>query len=235
MSSIRQIINKAFREAGIVEVGESPEGAEFQEGLEALQDLYITFFGNEVGEPLEDFFATDLTEGRIVPVNYRLVLNDTSPTEIKLTEYPQPGARLAIIDHLRDLSAYPLTVDANGRSFEGDDIGTIATAGINRQWFYRDDIATWVRINDLDADDESPLPPEFDLLMITALAVRLNPRYGAETSQVTTELLNRARNQFAARYKQSREKPSELGLLNLTGRLYRGSNFDRGETFYWGR
>jgi hypothetical protein len=106
---------------------------------------------------------------------------------------------------------------------------------LSRQWFYRDDIANWVRVTDFAAEDESPLPREFDHLMIKGLAVTINPRYGAATDQSVVDLLGRVRKQFRARYRQNVEKTVEDGLLRMPSRrdyltsYYSSSRaFDRG-------
>src|SRR5688500_14625294 len=104
MTTIRKIITRAFRESGVIPVGSEPEAEEFAEALDTLNSMLNTLFGHQLGEPLEDFYSPNLNENDAVTANYRIVLNDTSPTTIKLEEYPAAGARVAIIDNLRDLA-----------------------------------------------------------------------------------------------------------------------------------
>jgi hypothetical protein len=231
MTTIRKIVTKAFRESGVIAVGSEPEAEEFAEGLDTLNTMLLTLFGHQLGEPLEDFYSPNLNENDAVSANYRIVLNDTSPTTIKLDEYPAAGARVAIIDNLRNLSTYPLTIDANGKRIDGGAVTTVSTAGANQIWFYRDDLAEWVSVGNIEANGNSPLPAEFDDFLVTMLAWRLNPRFGAQTSEATLEVLKTLQSQFSARYKQSRQMDSELGLLNLSYSNRRGTtltNFNTG-------
>ena len=233
MSTNRSIINKAFREAGITEVGEAPETEEFDEALIALQDLYVTFFGNELGEQLTpvnygtngitnsyalDADQSDLVDDYYIPENSRLILNIDEAKTLYLHPKPQPGARFGIIDNKENLATYNVVISGNGRKIEDAATLTLNTNGLAREWFYRDDLADWTRITDLLADSESPFPREFDIFLQTALAVRLNPRYGAETDQNIIDILGRARKQFRARYRQNVEKSVEDGLLRLPSR-----------------
>lgn len=233
MTTIRQIIIDAFREAGIIEAGEDPEAAQFEEGLRRLDRMVKSLFGNEFGEPLKTVnygtngltntyaIASDRSSDIIssyVPGNLRIVFNVAAATTIFLAPNPQDGARFGVIDNKGNFSTVPLTINGNGRQIEDADTLTLSTDSINRQWFYRADLGEWMRLIDLDAADASPLPEEFDDLLITLLAFRLNPRYGAETSQDMVETLKRARSTFRARYKQVSEQSSELSLLRLSSR-----------------
>jgi hypothetical protein len=233
MSTNRSIINKAFREAGITEVGETPETAEFTEALEAYNDLYMSLFGNELGDPLEpvnygtggltnsyalDSDESDEIDDYFVPQNVRLYLNLDEAVTLYMHPKPRPGARVAVVDNRDNLATYNLILNGNGRKVEDAATLTLSTNGLVREWFYRDDLGDWTRITDLTADTEAPLPREFDIFMQTALAVRLNPRYGAETDQNIIDILGRARKQLRARYRQDAAPGLDIGLLRLPSR-----------------
>lgn len=243
MTTIRQLITDSLREAGIIEAGEDPEANEFEEGLRRLDRMFKSLFGNEFGEPLKTVnygtngisnaygIATDKSsdiDSTYVPGNLRIVFNISSATTIFLSPIPQDGARFGLIDNSGNFSTAPLTINANGRQIEGADTLVLNTDSINREWFYRADLGEWTRVIDLDPADISPLPEEFDDLLITLLAFRLNPRYGAETSSEMGDVMKRARRIFRARYKQQAEQSSELGLLRLTS--YNGVWFYSGLT-----
>jgi hypothetical protein len=236
MTTVRQLVTDGFREAGIVEVGGEPDGPEFEEGLRKLQSMYSSLFGNELGDPLvtinygtqglTNSYATELDTssgiaGAYVPVNCRLVFNIGSPQVLFLDPNPRDGARLAIFDNGGNFATNNVVINGNGRSVENSNgLLTLNTNGLNREWFYRADLGSWVRVTDLVADDESPFPVEFDDMMSIMLATRINPRYGAQMDPETVDILSRSRKNFRARYKQIKEESSEFALLRLPSNPY---------------
>jgi hypothetical protein len=230
MTSIRQIVTDSYREDGILAVEEAPSAEQLTEGLRRLNSLYRSLFGNELGEPLKTINygiagltnayakAEDLSsdvDSMYLSSNYRVILNVDSVVTLFLNPNPQAGARVSIVDNGENLATYNLTLNGNGRQIEDTASVTLSTNGVSREWFYRDDLANWVRVTDLTADDDSPLPEEFDDFLVTLLAFRLHPRYGAQTSPEMTEVLKRMKKQFKARYRQSTEENSEIGLYRL--------------------
>lgn len=230
MTTIRQIITDSLREAGIIEAGEDPEANEFEEALRRINVLIRGFFGNELGERLENvnfgsagltnFYGviaddSDVIESKYIPLNVRLHLNIDGPYSLFLSPTPADGARLGVIDNGDNLSINNVTISGNGRQIESADSLMLNTNGLNREWFYRADLGDWVRVTDLTADDVSPFPIEFDDLLTTLLAIRLNPRYGATTSDEMADTMKRMKKMFRSRYRQSVEVSSERGLLLL--------------------
>jgi len=242
MTTLRDITQRAFRESGIVGVGTMPDGDIFTEAFAHLETIIRSLFGNELGEQLttydlglsgvqnsSSFLETDATSSVYIPDNARLIFNSDTPVSLYLNPTPRDGARMAIIDNIGNFSSNNVTIYGNGRRIEGSSSLVLNTDSLSREWFYRDDTGDWTRITDLIADDDSPLPSEFDDLLITLLAFRINPRYGAETSQNTTEVLKRMRAQLRTRYRQESEQSSELALLLIPSRtLTINSNFTFG-------
>lgn len=243
------IIIDAFRESGIVGVDEDPETSEITEGLRHLNRLVKTVFGNELGEPLRDInygsaglsnsFAigqdrSSEINSAYVPASSRIVFNVSSPNTIYLNPNPRDGSRFAVRDNLNNFLTYPLTINANGRKIENSTTLTVNTNGANSQWFYRADLGMWIKVEDLAGNDDMPFPEEFDDFFITLLAIRLNPRYGAETNSNTVEVFRDMRRRLRARYSQPTEISTEDALLFLTNddSVFRyadwGSDFLRG-------
>lgn len=235
MTTIRQLITDGFRESGLIETGGVPDADEFEEGLRKLQSMYSSLFGNELGDPLSSLnygangmnnsyaIASDYTaeiDSAYVPTNYRLICNLATPATIYLDPEPRDGARLAIIDNSGNFATNPLTINANGRKIEGATSVALNTNALTRDWFYRADLGQWNRVTDLVAEDQSPLPIEFDDMLSTLLAMRLNPRYGATLDQSTVEVLERGRRTFRARYKQISEQSCEDGIVRLPSNPY---------------
>lgn len=236
MTTIRQIIIDSMREAGVIAVDDTPEASQLDEALRRLQVLYSSLFGNELGEPLQpvNFGKAGLTNSyakvldasseinsSYIPNNSRLILNVDAGGTLYLNPNPAGGARFGIVDNGANLATNNITVNGNGRHIELLDSVLLNTNSLNREWFYRDDLGSWIRVTDLDVDAQSPLPREFDDLLTTLLAFRLNPRYGAETSVEMIEVMKRIRRIFRARYRQSLEQAVETGLYRLTNnRIY---------------
>lgn len=230
MTIVRQIVTDAYREPGIIGVEESPSAEQLTEGLRRLNALYRSLFGNELGDPLksvnygsqglsntyakDEDVSSDI-DSIYVPVNHRLILNIGAATTLYLNPNPQDGARVAVVDNGGNVSTYNVTVNGNGRHIEDTSTVVLNTNSVNREWFYRADTGNWVKVTDLTADDVSPLPEDFDDLLVTLLAFRLNPRYGAQSSDEMIQTLKRIKKLFSARYKQITEELSEIGLYRI--------------------
>ena len=250
MTTIRQIITDAYRDPAIIGIGEDPSAEQLTEGLRRLNVLYRSLFGNELGEPLttvnygsqgltnsyalDEDMSSDI-DSIYVPTNYRLILILGAATTVYLNPNPQDGARVAIVDNGANLATYNVTVDGNGRHVEDADTAVLNTDSVNREWFYRADTGNWVRLTELTADDESPLPQEFDDFLITLLSFRLNPRYGAETSDEMGQVLKRMKKVFTSRYKQTAEQDVEIGLYRLPSTRHYWQTGNNTRTFNRGK
>jgi len=256
MTLVSSIINDALRETNIIPLGQAPSDEENAEGLRRLQTIVSSVLGNEAGDNLTPmplgrneiqspsgypWYANELPGNVFVPANIRLMLNLTGDGKVNFHPKPHDGARMGIVDVSNNLSEFHLDIYGNGRSIEGDDILTLDENGMVREWFYREDLGNWMRVTGITLTSEMPYPAEFDDMFIIMLAARLNPRYGQTLDPASQSALSRARSQFRARYSQDTQKPSEEGLLRLSGqyrwygRNYYGdptSLFDTGYPFY---
>lgn len=235
MTTLRSIISKAFREAGITAVGETPDADQHAEGLDHLNNIITSLYGNELGEELlsVNYGTSGITNpyglaeddswsisSVYLPSNTRLILNISTASNIFLPPNPRDGARIAIIDAKGTLASANVTLNANGRLIESSASVVLNTNSLNREWFYRADLATWVRVTDLLADDNVPWPQAFDNYLITLLAFRLNPRYGAQTDESLTAVIQDMKKRFRARYRQVTEVRSEDGITVLPSNPY---------------
>lgn len=231
MTTIRQLITDGLRESGVLAAGETPEADIFDEALRKVNTLYRGLLGAELGEPLKtvnygkaglsntfsknEDMSSDVN-AVYFPENIRLLFNIEDEETIYLHPNPNDGARIAVIDNGGNFATYNVTLNGNGRQIESADTVALATNSLAREWFYRADLGNWMRVSDLEADTESPFPSEFDDLITTLLAFRLNPRFAAQTSEEMSVVLRRIRSLFRARYRQVAEQTSEDGLLYLT-------------------
>lgn len=140
------------------------------------------------------------------PKNSRLVFGSVATT-VYFPEAPDDGSRMAIVQGSGagdgGVTGAALTLDGNGRTIEGANTQTYDAPVAGRAWFYRADLADWVAVTTLTADSEMPFPPEFDDLWITALAIRLSPRYTKPVSAETAGIYKQMLSKFSNRYMQS--------------------------------
>lgn len=260
MTLVSQIINDAYRQSNLLAIGVSPTTLQQEEALRYLNRIVKSVFGNEIGGQLEAFsvgsndisrpsgfpwYGQDPGGNWFIPKNKRLMLNLNAAQDIFLHPIPDDGGRFAIADPSENLATYNVTVYGNGNLIEGQESIVLDTDGLDREWFFRQDQANWVRSSPLTSSDDLPFPEEFDDFFITMLAVRLNPSYGTQLDPQSNMALSRARTQMRARYQVHVQMNSEIALLRMaytaTDRDYFGygkgywedptSTFDRG--FPW--
>lgn len=239
MTTATSIIQAAYREGQAVAIITSPTSLELSEGLDRLNGVIMSTIGNQVGNDLSPLnIGGTYTQASYcavyVPENARLQLNLTGAQTFKLHPQPYDGQRLAVADAGNNLATYHLTLDGNGRMIEGASTLTLSTNGLTRQWFYRDDLANWVKLTDLALSDSMPFPEEFDDYFITRLAMRLFPRQGIAASRETADALVRWENQFRARYrKPAPRKDMPRDFVSRRGGALTISDFNAGRAWRW--
>ena len=232
MTTVASVINSAYRETNIIPIGVPPTPPQMDEGFGLLSTIVAGVLGNEAGENLNPFpigsngieaprgypwWNNQLPGNVFVPFNSRIMCNLTGPGLINLHPSPHDGARMGVVDVSQNFDDFPLTINGNGRSIEGEEQMVYNTPGLVKQWIYREDLGNWVTVLPLDPDGDMPWPPEFDDMFIIMLAMRLNPRYGQIMHPASVEALKDAEMKFSARYGQSTTPmPVEDGLRYLT-------------------
>lgn len=219
MSLVSDIITAAYRETNLIPLASTPTTNQIAEALPLLNTIVLSSVGNEIGDRLNDlniggpFDETIFTLGW-TPPNARLVFNLTAGTTIFLDPDPVAGQRLAFIDVGNNLTTYPVILNAYGRNIEGTPTITLNVSGDRREWLFRGDTGTWMKISTLLSTDTFPFPIDFDDFFITMLALRLNPRYGQLLSQESVEALKRGRRNIVSRYRgKTEEYPDYVGVL----------------------
>lgn len=232
MTTIASIINSALRETNLIPLGVTPTTAQSNEAFILLTTIVQGVLGNEAGENLSPFplgaeginapkgypwWNNQLPGNVFIPSNARIMCNLTGPGLVNLHPRPHDGARMGIVDVSQNFDVFPLTVNGNGRSIEGEESMVYDTPGEIREWLYREDLGNWVTVVPLDPAGSLPWPPEFDDMFIIMLAMRLNPRYGQVIHPASAMALKAGMSKFSARYGQSTTvMPSEIGLQYLT-------------------
>lgn len=206
------IISAAYRESNFTGQGATLTSEEQTEGLQLLQSLTDSFFGLIVGTKAKPWFVPfpfntspeqgnypavpgdaglrDRRDTQYPPPNSRVFLRNSQTETIYFQYQPEDGAMMQIVD--AGFTA-GVTLDGNGM-FIGD-TGVVYTEVLTpsaptsrvppRTYVFRGDIASWVLTSDLIYSGENPFPAAFDDYWITALAMRLAPRFGNMPSEVT--------------------------------------------------
>lgn len=214
MTVISSIIADAYRESNLIAIGRAPTDLQVTEGLKLLQAILSSVLGGDAGEDLRDWplgtFGQEIPDTGYSPdqlvhpcINRRLLATNTAVLTVHLTPMPQDGSRMAFADIFSRLAAFPVTLDANGRTIEGNATKLLNVNGTFRDWMYRADLGDWVAITSKLSTDQMPFPADFDMFFITYLALRLNPRYGRTMNEQSATIFKQERQAFIARYLQS--------------------------------
>lgn len=200
-------------------LGKDPTTNQSTEALRLYNALINAIYGGDAGERLTDWplgnfdrdpsgcdYILPYTDHRLMhpPINQRLIAVNLIAETIWLTTRPQDGSRMGVADPYSRLATVPLTIDGNGRPIEGAASVLLNVNGTFREWFYRADLAAWVKLSSLDVDDDNPFPAAYDTMFIISLAMRLNPRYGRTLDEQSQLVFRQNRREFIARYLQSR-------------------------------
>lgn len=132
----------------------------------------------------------------------RIVVGIKSAATVYFPEQPSDGARMGVVS--APAHSATLTLDGNGRYIDSAATATFLAGATGKEWLYRADIASWMTCTDLALTSDSPLPPDFDDLLICGLALRLSPRLGFEPKSNTKETFTALLSNLATRYTQAR-------------------------------
>lgn len=217
MTTLRMIVSDALRESGIIQIGSEPEAEEFAEGLRLLQVVIDNLIYEELGDRFEnvtlDSNTLDNSSTNILSANTRYFCNLNLSRTLYFPPDPQDGSRISIVG---DFSSAPLTLNGNGRKVENFTSVILNTVGTDITWFYRNDLGAWKQMSVLTENNDSPFPGAFDQLLTTKLSLRLNPRYGVQTSPEIVDTMRNSFKKFKARYKTRKEVSVEEGLTRLS-------------------
>lgn len=233
MTLVSEIIRDAYRESNLIAISADPTEAEVTEALRFLNRIVSSVYGNEAGEQLQPIIigrnninrpqgfpwynqVPDTTDW-FVPQNCRMILNLTEAQTVYLDPNPQDGQRFGLQDKSSNLEQFNFTINANGRTIDGEQAMVVNTDDANMTFMYRQDTGDWAIVTPLETTDTFPFPPEFDDLFIVSLSMRLNPRHAVEADPQSMEAYRRSYRQFTARYAQTAVMWSETGLVRLTG------------------
>lgn len=212
MTLISTIITDAYRETNMLALGKVPAENQLTEALRLYNQVLAALYGGDVGERLVDWplggygrepNAETMPATHHPRPNSRLIATNEEPRTVYMPWAAQDGARYGIADPFGRLAVVPVTLDGNGRTIENVATLTLNTAGLFREWIYRADLASWLRVANVELADENPFPANFDAMFTILLAMRLNPRYGRMLDEQSVAVLRQGKREFIARYVQS--------------------------------
>ena len=231
MTTVTQIIDDAFRASNLVATGASPTLIETEEALRLLSRIVKSTFGFEAGEPFSSipigsnnierpsgypWYETVPDNDWFVPENVRVMLNLGEPVSLYLHPAPNNGARFALLDVAQTVATHNVTVVGNGNRIDGLESLVLDENGTAGEWFYREDLGSWIKYTPLVLENEFPFPEEFDDFFVMTLAMRINPLYGSTIDGQSGEMLRRSKSQLRARYAQEINMPVNQALLRMS-------------------
>lgn len=236
MTAIAEIIEQAFREGRLVNELQNPTPTQVADAMKRLQQVIGNMYGVDAGENLNDWPLGPYGRNNqswiggayfsYPELNSRILATATEAKNVYLPVSPSPGARVQIVDPFARLAAFPVTLDGNGRTIEGAATLVLNVNSTNRVWFYRDDLANWVRITALTVADEMPFPDDFDTLFVTLLALRIAPLYRNTLPPETISIMQSLKRDFVNRYLQSAPLQINPDLAYPTQQSY--------DNYFWG-
>lgn len=220
MTTLNDIITRAYRESQTIDIDETPSPEQQSEALTLLKGILkrsytprpqmIISLGTQpqraTGQLLRDFTLHAPNEP--VPQNVILYCNLTSSLTLKMPYAPSDGARITLVDIGGNFASNSLTLEGNGSKVNGGSSAVLATNGETKEYFFRRDLGDWREIIDPTQFQNMPFPEDYDDMFVIELAGRLNPRYGNDMPVITVELFTEMRRRFKAQYTQSESSTS---------------------------
>lgn len=245
MATIAQLITDAYQVNNLIGLTETPSAAEQDKALRMFNRIFRSALGYELGERLPSlnigtngvtkpasYYYTDnryeLFPPYFLPANYRFVLNLSEPITAYLPTDPEDGARIAVLDSFGNLSTNPITLAGNGRKIEGQTSVLLDTDNYSAEWFFRSDLGEWVKISNLAASDDFPLPTEYEEYFIMLLNIRLLAGENVNPAPEISPILSELRKKIRTNYRQTRTVKAEPALIRLTNRRYLPTNYFEG-------
>lgn len=237
---VSQLIRDAYRQSNLIGINTAVTTAQSDEGLRYLQRIVKASYGNDASEALQQlplgrdnisrpsgypWYNNNPGGNWFVPKNTQLMCNLTESVQVYLHPYPDDGTRFGVNDISDTFASNNLIINGNGRTIEDTTSVTLSTNGTDSQWFFQQSTGNWYKLTDLITTDPFPFPAEFDDYFITLLAIRLNPSYGSALDPQSDAAYKKAKREFVARYHQTIQTRSELGLIRMPN-----STADR---YYW--
>lgn len=157
-------------------------------------------------DPLLSLSASAFGITQYPPKNSRIVWGGVTMT-VYFPDSPQDGSRMAFVQGTgagdSGVPGATLTLNGNGRTIAAANTQAIVNPAASKAWLYRADLGDWKLVADLLIGDDCQFPSDFDDFFITALAMRLAPRYNKTIATETAKTGLDALKRLKARYRQA--------------------------------
>lgn len=255
MTILSDIITPAYREANFKAQSQTLTAVEQSEGLALLQSLTDSLVAMVIGTRPTPWYIPSPMKTSAKAYNYPAVPGDPGIQPPQDPLYPPPNTRLflknttaevvyfqyqpedgAVMEYVDAGHTATVTFDGNGMFFGLTGLDTTyavtsksgqVTRNAPIQWVFRGDRAAWVAIETLTADGEMPFPSMFTDYWVTALSIRLAPRFGNDPRETTILRWREMVRFIALQYRQSEEATfRSLGVPSAQAFTERGGYSD---------
>jgi hypothetical protein len=176
MTTCRDIITLALRQARIVGIGRTPRAAEAQEGLDALQALYDCMFADGPLGPFVEIYATDDYTAK---ENERIIADNATIT------IPDTIEECGVLRTPKDLSAVIVVTDTTQKN-------------------YVFSLGRWHSCDGLTLDSVAPLAARDKTGLAAALALQVSEMFGASVGPQTTRRAYQFKGSIASKFATDR-------------------------------
>jgi hypothetical protein len=178
MTTCRDIVTLALRQARIVGIGRTPRAAESDEGMDALISLYNSMFSKGPLGPFTEVYATsDYTakeDERIIADNATITIPDTIEVYGEADRTP------------KDLSAV-----------------VVVTGTARKQYVFS--LGRWEVAHDLTLDSTAPLAERDKAGLAALLALEYAEMFGAQVPPATMQRAMRFKGELSGRFSEAKE------------------------------
>lgn len=179
MTTCRDIVTLALRQARIVGIGRTPRASEATEGLAALQSLYDSMFADGPLGPFTDVYAT---EAYTAQENERIIAD---------------GVTITIPD----------TIVENGQTRTPKDLTAVIVITDTTQKNYVFSLGRWQVCDSLTLDSTAPLANRDEAGLAALLAMHYSEMFGAELPPMTARRAMDFRGKMVAKHSTKRSDP----------------------------
>lgn len=241
MVAVTEIIQNSLRESNILGAGVSPTGTELDEAVNEYNDLIFNLLGHEIGQetmdwpvggtPKEAIYGDTWTEAQwSLPIpNSRLIVSVGTTQNIKLPQDPDNGCMIEVVNATS--TSIQVILEGNGRLIDNATSYSITGLVTNPiRLFYRANEGQWMIFpNSFSATDDHPFPSQYNIFFQTALAARLNPRYGREMPPLVEAAFKDALLKLKKDYQQPKTVTTSRPVSIITEALRGSGRIDQDE------
>jgi hypothetical protein len=216
VTTVHEIITRAYRESNLVVIGLSPTLEEQEEGLVLYNQLQKELLGFEFGDRLGAINLSSLADGVVAPVLNCEILLDTNNLTLIIPDSADNGSRIRVRDVTWRLATFPLSVTTPNSRIEGGAFLVLDQAGSSTDLWYSTYLNQWLRVKDALLPDVFPFDKEDEAFFELSLAVSLSGRSGLPVAPETGARYKKALSRFRSKYNKPKKVDSEQGLLRLS-------------------